>query len=1165
MSDVDILASLVDEIRRLLEPLEEALDSSAAFQAFLRRRGWEVPASTLQIDNIRDTIDVAADLAAAVQQLEAAWEKQSLPDVSEISAALDTAKQAIDTVRGLTSRPPPGGLPTALWADVAEQLPEALLIEYLERHHPFVYGVLGAFGVVEEEHIDLAGQPGRVSYVRCRVSWGRLPRVFTEPGKVVREVYAWEANSGPRLAPLIDALGRFLRLTDLPVESEPIGEPWRGGYYSAGNPNLATLGQLRATLLSLDDGLGNSLDVALVLVPVPPRQNPGGTPGGLILALHAAIAGTPPEEMSWPVSVELAGDILDETAVGLELYPGSLRAVAGTLAELDVAFALIYEPSDAVLLVGQPGSHRLQCAKARLGLRIVGPLADLDVEVELALDELELVVESGDADSFLGRILGGKPLTASFDLAVMYSTKRGLHFRGKGALEFEIPINQTMGIADLLSLAIGLRAGSAGVDLSAGVSASAKLGPVGVSVENVGLLAALRPIGKTEPPGLLGDLDLSFGFKPPDGLGIRVNAGPVTGGGFLEIDRANGRYAGILQLRVGVVAITAIGLLDTRLPGGVEGYSFLIIVTAKFSPIQLGFGFTLIGVGGLAGINRTIVVAALQAGVRSHSLDGLLFPEDPARDAPQIISDLRAIFPPAGGRYVFGPMALLGYGSPTLLEAELGIILELPMPLRIVLLGQLNAALPDKKKPVVELHLDVLGILDFGAKLLSIDASLHDSRIAAFNVFGDMAMRLSWGEEPTFVLSVGGFHPAFRAPPEFPQLRRLTVALGEGENPRLMLQTYLAVTSNTFQIGARAELYAEAAGFNLAGWVGFDALFVFSPFSFRTDFSAGFALRRGSTVIAGIHLEATLTGPTPFHAWGEASLSILFFEIKVAFDKTFGVEELVQLALGNPWPLLQGAVEDRRNWSATLPPAVFQVVSLSTPTGAGDEPVLVDPVGGLTLRQKVVPLDRTLTKFGEAPLAAPQRFTVELSQVKVGAGGIPTPGRVRDAFAPAQFEELSDAEKLSRPSFEHMEAGITVASEKVECTVGGGGRGLDATYETVTINAPRRPPTPVDGTYTMSSAQQLSVLGRAAAARSGLLTSGLERFAPASGSTPLAGLEEEQFAVVRTSDLGARPDVLKEPTTKGAAFQALDAWLAGRPEDRGLLQVVPVGELETVA
>ncbi len=41
---------------------------------------------------------------------------------------------------------------------------------------------------------------------------------------------------------------------------------------------------------------------------------------------------------------------------------------------------------------------------------------------------------------------------------------------------------------------------------------------------------------------------------------------------------------------------------------------------------------------------------------------------------------------------------------------------------------------------------------------------------------------------------------------------------------------------------------------------------------------------------------------------------------------------------------------------------------------------------------------------------------------------------MKDFFAPAQFFEMSDEEKLSRPSFESMTAGIVIGSAEIDFT-----------------------------------------------------------------------------------------------------------------------------------
>src|SRR5262249_31402677 len=156
---------------------------------------------------------------------------------------------------------------------------------------------------------------------------------------------------------------------------------------------------------------------------------------------------------------------------------------------------------------------------------------------------------------------------------------------------------------------------------------------------------------------------VAAGFKPPNGLGVAIEAGPVSGGGFLFYDPDKEQYAGALQLEFSGIALKAIGLLTTRLPGGAHGFSLLVIVSAEFPPVQIGMGFTLNGVGGLIGINRVVATDALQARLTSGALESILFPDDPVGHAQQLVETISTVFPAAQGRYVVGPTARIGWGT----------------------------------------------------------------------------------------------------------------------------------------------------------------------------------------------------------------------------------------------------------------------------------------------------------------------------------------------------------------------------------------------------------------------------------------------------------------------------------------------------------------------
>src|SRR5215211_9208795 len=94
----------------------------------------------------------------------------------------------------------------------------------------------------------------------------------------------------------------------------------------------------------------------------------------------------------------------------------------------------------------------------------------------------------------------------------------------------------------------------------------------------------------------------------------------------------------------------------------------------------------------------------------------------------RIISDIRQIFPPMNDRFLICPMAKLGWGTPSIITLEMGLLLEIPVP-RIIILGVLKALLPEENVPLLRLQVNFLGIIDFENKYLSFDATLYDSRL----------------------------------------------------------------------------------------------------------------------------------------------------------------------------------------------------------------------------------------------------------------------------------------------------------------------------------------------------------------------------------------------------------------------------------------------------
>ena len=778
---------------------------------------------------------------------------------------------------------------------------------------------------------------------------------------------------------------------------------------------------------------------------------------------------------------------------------------------------------------------------------------ELEFLVDAGLDSASIVIDLGEGDGFLQKLLGGQPQSVELGVGVKWSSISGFRFQGEARLAVQLTVHLT--ILDVLEIdTIGIVVGASSnqeLTLEATVTGGLTLGPFAAQVDRIGAKLALEP--KADNSGSLGSFDLGFGFRPPSGLGFVVDAGPVIGGGYVFFDPDKQEYAGILELEFsGTFALKAIGLLTTKMPDGSEGFSMMLIITAEFSPIQLGYGFTLNGVGGALGINRTMDTGVLTTGIHSGGLESLLFPPDPVAHATEVISNLRAAFPVAEGRFIFGPMAKIGWGA-SIITLELGILLELPMPIRLVLLGRLEMALPEAEDAIVVLQLDVLGIIDFGTGDITFDATLFDSRVVDFPITGDLSLRANVGSSPNFALSAGGFHPRFTPPPNFPpKMQRLGIIIASADNPRLILGSYFALTTNTAQVGASIDAYAGfdlgALGtFSVGANLAFDALFHFVPFSVDAVLDGMASIKHNGDDLASAKIHLEFSGPTPWHAVGTATIEF-WGSHDVHVELTVGADAPEPApAPADPGALLIAEIGLARSWGTVSPDSDHALVTVRD-VGAGG-PVIVHPLGQLSVHQRVAPLGVVIQRIGSSPV--PGGVTLKIGSVSVT--GVTTSGlsSLDDNFAPAQFFDLSDDEKLSRPAFETLGAGVRVETEGF---ARGGWHAAALEYETVVVDDRAAAPVVATGYHVLEEALH-GLAERGVAGGSSLTPAPRFKAAPAGIS-----VDGPAYVVVGRDDFARAPFAGGAPKSYSAAADTLASHLASHPGDEGAYQVVALHE-----
>ena len=303
-------------------------------------------------------------------------------------------------------------------------------------------------------------------------------------------------------------------------------------------------------------------------------------------------------------------------------------------------------------------------------------------KITLAIQKAKFVLDRGDGDGLLKKILPEKGLEFGFDFKFNFSSSKGFYFEGQAGTELVVPAGLKIGSAFTLpEIQLGLKlTDKHGLAVFASISGQTKLGPILLAVGRVGVQLDIQP-KETGKPAALGFADADIRFKPPTEIGIVVDAKIIQGGGFLSFDTASGDYFGVVYLNLKhKFEIKAIGIIQTHMPDGSEGFSFLLIITFELPTTQPGMGFRLEGIGGIVGIHRTIDPAALVAGMRDNTLDNLLFPDDPIKNAAVIFRQANSVFPAAQNSHTFGIMFLLAWGTKNSRPTPVGFCPQIPGP-----------------------------------------------------------------------------------------------------------------------------------------------------------------------------------------------------------------------------------------------------------------------------------------------------------------------------------------------------------------------------------------------------------------------------------------------------------------------------------------------------
>jgi hypothetical protein len=1037
MSNQSSLQSVGQHLMGIVRPVQYIFSDSDAFKSYMSGMGWNIaslPAAYTRIAN---------DVGGLIEKGETIFAPDYEPTVSDILSIIALVKNSYDDIQKISDAPKEAGsYSNEFISTITDELFTTLITDYIQFQYPYFHSILLALNIIEYQ--DIAATTYRDAYSKPVLNLAHIGDYFKDPLTNIKDALGWGTAdlNFDNILLLINGLAYLMNLDALVDLQDPAKDD-------------DFLNGLTAKNISLADYIGVDLfkgDVSsvytairLLLQQVTPDNS--ALPGIILrpdINLSSGTTLTINDNLSLTISADFDLSKLFSLIISPDtvdyIYPDSISASPPN-AELGLTLNNTYQTPN--LIFGDPNASRILFTSGNIGASLGYANNSTYFIITAALNDLDIVLSAGDGDSFISKILGDGEKHIKLNFGVQWSSVDGFKVTGAvgGGLQKTINSDLSLGPIQIKTIDVGVNipTDNSGITAYAAPAISGALGILTFQVQGLGVQTKLN-----FSEGNLGPYDLTLGFKPPTGIGLQVDGDTVQGGGFLSIDVDNGRYSGALDLTFEKFALSALGLLDTRLPGGKSGYSFLGLISLAFTPaIQLGFGFTLDKLGGLIGLHRIMDVDAARGDLRSGDFTRAMFTDNPAQNAPTILSALNKYYPTQNDTFIFGPMGRINWGTPALISLELGLFMQLK-PNGIKIAGLLKSFLPTAEDALLKLQVAFLGDIDFEKRFLKFDASIFDSKLLSFSLSGDMAVRLFWGKGGGFLISVGGFHPSYQVPTEMQlgrQLQRLTISIIDEDELSLRTEAYFAVTSNTVQFGTDTKFRAGFSKFEAKADLKFDALIYYRPrFRFEADIEGSVEISIAGDTLAGIHLSLQLQGPARWNANGKGEFDFLCISYDVNVSKEWGEQQpSVSIAKTDVYALFKEAILKQESWQVTSPPNKKLSGGVKLRTLSATDLVL-GPSDVLKLNQKLIPLNVKLNKFGESDIDisktgnSDQKYDITQLSFSVNGTEITVPAtELRESFSPGQFFTLStgggDAKAqafLARPSFEDYKSGLSI-------------------------------------------------------------------------------------------------------------------------------------------
>jgi len=500
VSDRGTLQVVAQHLAAAVEPLDRGFRDAESFRLLMWRLGWDV-------QGLPPAYVAVADAAVtAVAAAEALADDAELDEVIALIEAVGDVYTAVEALGDV----PPGFDPAAL-GELARNLFEYLLAEYLLGQVPKLFSALELFGVIRFEAVEPAGT--RPGFVQTRFEWERLPRALADPASIPADVLGW-GTAEFDFRRTAELLGELTLALGLPSSVGVVPSAYAEAIQDQATGPPARPLKHGLTVPFFDFPVAGSFaDVGLMVTELP-AEGPA-LPGVVIGPLVPdGIAAEIDLGNRWTFTLRAGTDLAEQ--LGIVLRPGEIAvrypfAPGRPLPSAGLGVALGFAPDAPAVVFGEPGGIRLELAGAALSLGVDVRAGDVELKLGAEPRGLALVLSAASLDGFLGSLLAGGEVRIEAPLGLSWSNRTGLDFQAGAGFELSLYPHLDLGVVRFDRIDLGMRfVAGAGVtpqlDVRAAAAISGALGPVAYTVDRLGVQLPIR-----FEAGNAGPLDVGFG------------------------------------------------------------------------------------------------------------------------------------------------------------------------------------------------------------------------------------------------------------------------------------------------------------------------------------------------------------------------------------------------------------------------------------------------------------------------------------------------------------------------------------------------------------------------------------------------------------------------------------------------------------------------------